>query len=243
MGLSPTRSPAVAQATVWVVDDDWTLCRDIAALVESAGFEAAAFLSAEEFLAAYSRDLVACLILDLRLPGASGTELHRRLRESGDPPPIVYLTAYGTIPVTVEAIRDGAVDFLEKPLNPRTLINAVRRAVALDADFRQAADLRRLFRARFERLTAREREVFEYVISGKPNRLIAEALAISEHTTKIHRGRVMAKMKADSVAALLVMAQHLDIEPRLPVVEPERLTADQPPLEESGPDKAASDVA
>jgi FixJ family two-component response regulator len=202
-----------ANALVFLVEDDEALRRATTRLLASHGFEVRAFATAEDFLAGYDPALAGCLLLDLRLPGQSGLELQRTLEQRGDPPSIVFLTGHADVPTSVFAMKRGAIDFLEKPVNEQDLLAAIQRAVESDAQARE--ERRRLARvkSRFARLTAREREVFGEIIAGRLNKQAAFALGIAERTVKLHRARVLEKMGADSVADLVRMAEVLDLRP------------------------------
>lgn len=194
---------------VYLVDDDEALRRATRRLLDSHGFEVQAFASAEEFLGAWDPDLGGCLLLDLRLPGQSGLELQRTLAERGVEPAIVFLTGHADVPTSVHAMKRGALDFLEKPVDEATLVAALERALERDGELRRdRSELARIER-RFAQLTAREREVFEHIVAGHLNKQAAFALGIAERTVKLHRSRVLEKMGANSVADLVRMAGQL----------------------------------
>ena len=199
---------------VYVVDDEPAVRKALWRVLRVAGIEVSTFGSAEEFLGALEKEPAGCAILDVSMPGLDGLSLQEALGERGIDLPIVFLTARGDIPMTVRAMKAGAVDFLTKPIDGEVLVAAVRRAlekgrVALRAH-REVADLGR----RLASLTPREREVLQGVVDGRLNKQIAGDLGIAEKTVKIHRGRVMEKMAAGSLAELVQMAGRLDIRRR-----------------------------
>jgi len=194
-----------------IVDDDPSVREGLSSLIRSAGLKVETFTSAQEFLARPDTDAASCLVLDLQLPGLSGLDLQKRMAEVGLEIPIVFLTGHGNIPASVQAMKAGAVEFLTKPFDDEELLRAIQEAIDRDRHTRkQHADLREL-RERYESLTAREQEVMQQVVSGRLNKQIAAELNITEFTVKIHRGRVMRKMHADSLADLVRMAENLGI--------------------------------
>jgi FixJ family two-component response regulator len=189
--------------TVFVVDDYAPGRKSISRLLRAAGFVVAAFASAQDFLAQYDPAACGCLVLDLAMPAVSGLELQSILAEKGSLLPIIFLTAHGDIPKSVQAMKHGASDFLAKPVNDEDLLGAVRAAIEKNRDlWRQQAELSEI-RARLATLTPREREVLEYVVVGKLNKQIAGTLGTVEQTVKVHRAHVMQKMKVHSVAELV----------------------------------------
>ncbi len=197
--------------TVFVVDDDPSVRKSLARLLTSAGHRADTFASAAEFLRRKPRPAgAACLILDLRMPDVDGLELQAALRDSGPTLPIIFATGHGDVPDSVRAMKLGAVDFLTKPVDETQLLTAVNKALALDEARAQAEAARTALARRQGRLTPRERQVFSLVVTGMLNKQIAWRLGASERTIKAHRARVMQKMQADSVAALVRMADRLD---------------------------------
>ena len=197
--------------TVFVVDDYAPGRRSISRLLRAAGFAVTAFASAKEFLAQYDPETPGCLVLDLAMPAVSGLELQGILDDRGSLLPIIFLTAYGDIPKSVQAMKLGASDFLTKPVNDEDLLAAVRVAIEKHhALRREQAELSEI-RARLATLTPREREVLEYVVAGKLNKQIAGELGTVEQTVKIHRAHVMQKMRVQSVAELVRMTERCGI--------------------------------
>jgi FixJ family two-component response regulator len=197
--------------TVFVVDDDAPLRRSITRLLHVAGFLVAPFASAEEFLAQYNPSVLGCLVLDVAMPALDGLELQQILAKAGSLLPIIFLTGQADIPKSVQAMKHGASDFLTKPVNDEDLLAAVRAAIEKDrARRREQAQLSEIH-SRLATLTPREREVLEYVITGKLNKQIAGELGTVEQTVKVHRARVMQKMRVQSVAELVRLMEHCRI--------------------------------
>ncbi|GMQ75866.1 MAG: oxygen response regulator transcription factor FixJ [Gammaproteobacteria bacterium] len=194
-----------SQITVFVVDDDQAVRESLALLVQSVGLEAETFASAGDFLDAYRPDRHGCLITDIRMPGMSGLELQERLSADGHHIPIIVLTGFGDVPTAVRALKGGAVDFVEKPFNPQSLLDLVQQAIIRDAEIREQAARAAALAERMALLTPREQEVMELVVTGKANKVIAIDLSISERTVELHRGRIMKKMQARSLAELMRM--------------------------------------
>ena len=197
----------VATGTVFIVDDDNGVRDSLARLLEADTLRVRTFASAEEFLTSCNPHEPGCVVLDVRLPGASGPELQERLAERGATWPIIFLTGYGDVPTTVATLKHGAVDFLEKPARPGVMIERVRAALKLDDAQRAAGAVRGEVRARFGQLTPREQEVMELVAQGISNKEIARTLKISHRTVETHRARVMRKMGAGSLLQLVKMAE------------------------------------
>jgi FixJ family two-component response regulator len=201
-------------ATVFVVDDDASIRDALGSLFRSVGLHAQLFASANDFLATPKTDAPACLILDVRMPGLSGLDCQRQLVEAGFHIPIIFMTGHGDVPMSVRAMKDGAFEFLTKPFRDQDLLDAVQYAIERDRGRRAAEGEVTDLRERFASLTAREREVMAWVVSGRLNKQIAGEIGASEITVKVHRGHVMRKMKADSVADLVRMASRLGLGPR-----------------------------
>ncbi len=197
-------------ATVFVVDDDEAVRSSLRMLIKSIGLPAALYASAQEFLSAYQPEHPGCLVLDIRMPGMSGLDLQRNLSLRGAVIPIVFVTGHGDVPMAVDAMQQGAFDFLQKPFRDQDLIDRVQRAFAKDAANRRALAETGRIREHLESLTAREREVLTLVTSGKANKVIASELGVSPRTVEIHRARVMEKMDAPSLAALVRMVLNLE---------------------------------
>ncbi len=193
-------------ATVFIVDDDEAVRDSLSMLMRSVSQKAETFSSAREFLEQYDPERSGCLVLDIRMPGMSGMELHQELSDRGAILPIIFVTGHGDVPMAVEAMQRGAVDFLQKPYRDQDLLDRIN--AALDLDTKNRAELGQVdtIRERIETLTPREREVMEMVVNGKANKVIAADLGVSQRTVEIHRGRVMEKMRARSLAHLVRMA-------------------------------------
>lgn len=194
-----------------IVDDDPSVRRGLERLIRSMGWQAETFASAQEFLARVGVEAPSCVVLDLQLPGLTGLEMQKQMAEVGLETPIVFLTGHGNIPATVQAMKAGAIEFLTKPVEEPDLLKAIQEAIERDRRIRQQrADMGDL-RDRYDSLTAREQEVVQHVVAGLLNKQIAADLKITEDTVKFHRGNIMRKMRADSLADLVRMAQHLGI--------------------------------
>jgi FixJ family two-component response regulator len=196
---------------VIIVDDDPSFRSFLSRLVGTVGLKSILFTSAEEFLQATPPDGPACLVLDVQMPGLSGLDLQRQLAQRGRPLPIVFTTGHGDIPMTVEAMKAGAIGFLSKPFRNQDMIDAIKEGIAQDREARKKLDEVAELRARYDSLTAREREVFALVTRGSLNKQIAMELGTSERTVKAHRAQVVQKMCAESVADLVRMADKLGV--------------------------------
>jgi FixJ family two-component response regulator len=200
---------SAAEPTVYLVDDDASVCRSLARLFKAAGYRAQTFRSPDEFLRSYRDEGPGCLVLDMQLPGMSGLEVQRTLAAGQQSLPVIFITGYGTVPATVRAMKGGAVDFLSKPFLDTDLLKAVDEALERS---RQRYALRLeldALREQLDTLTHREHQVLEGVVEGKLNKQIAVELGASEKTIKVHRGRVMEKMRAGSVAELVRAIERL----------------------------------
>ena len=196
-------------ATVFVVDDDESVLRSVVRLLETAGLRVEGFGSAESFLEREAPTGPACLVLDVRMSGLTGLELQRRLTAAGRAAAIVFITGHGDVPMSVEAMKAGAVDFLLKPFDDEALLAAIDRAITRDRDRLGERQERERLRGRYERLTPRQQQVFAWVATGLLNKQIAAELGTSEKTIKVHRGRVMRTMQAASLADLVRQAERL----------------------------------
>jgi FixJ family two-component response regulator len=197
--------------TVFVIDDDARMRAALGRLLKSVGLHAESFATPQDFLRHKLPDVASCLVLDVRLPGMSGLEVQRKLNERGVSIPIIFITGHGDIPMTVEAMKSGAVEFLTKPFRDQDLVDAIQQALKRGDELRQQQVEIAQLRGRYAKLTAREREVMRLVVSGKLTKQIASALAMSEITATVHRGHVMHKMQANSPAELGRMAEKLKL--------------------------------
>lgn len=203
---------ATTEPTVFIVDDDQEVREAIQLLMESVGLKARSFASAQAYLDQFDSDRPGCLILDVRMKGMSGLDLQQRLAQAAIHPPVIVITGHGDVPMAVRAVKAGAVDFIEKPFNDQTLLDAVHRA--FDQDGRNRGQASRLadIQERLTRLTPREREILDQVIAGKRNKVISLDLGISQSTVEAHRAKVMEKMEAKSLSDLMRMMMAIDRE-------------------------------
>lgn len=197
------------KAIVYVIDDDASVRKSLARLVRSIGLDADTFASARDFLVFDPPDRPGCLVLDLKMPGMTGLELQEELTAANRSIPIIFITGFGNVPASVQAMKAGAVDFLEKPFDDETLLDAIRRAIRNDFQHRQRMRERRVITKHWERLTKREKQVFGLVVTGMLNKQIAFQLGITEKTVKAHRAQVMQKMAVQSLADLVRVSERL----------------------------------
>ena len=190
---------------VFIVDDDDAVRESLGFLMKSIGIESRGFSSATEFLEFYDDEIVGCLVLDIRMPGMSGLELQDRLNEINAILPIIFITGHGDVPMAVQALKKGALDFIQKPFRDQDLIDRINHALDQDHDSRNMLSQKREILDRIDELTSREKEVMDLVVQGSPNKIIAADLDVSQRTVEIHRSRVMEKMQARSLAQLVRM--------------------------------------
>lgn len=207
----PPKAEASNRSMVVVVDDDADLRDALSNLFQSVGMEVSIFGSAPELLRAKLPEVPSCLVLDIRLPGTSGLDFQGQLGKLGIDLPIVFMTGHGDIPMSVRAIKSGAIEFLTKPLNEQELLDAVQAGLARDRGRREEGKIVAELHARFEHLTPREREILSLIVTGRPNKQIAAEVGLSEMTVKVHRSHVMQKMRANSVVELVRMVDQLGL--------------------------------
>src|SRR5262245_15299026 len=196
--------------TIMVVDDDSGVRNAMRSLLKSVGLDSALYASAQEFLAAYQPSQPGCLVLDIRMPGMSGLELQQQLNLRGAVIPVIFMTGHGDVPMAVEAMQHGAFDFLQKPFRDQDLLDRIQKALEKDRVNRVQLREKTRIHERRESLTPREREILELMTRGKPNKVMAADLGVSQRTVEIHRARVMEKMGASSLAQLVRMVMDLD---------------------------------
>ena len=199
-----------ATPTIFVVDDDDAVRDSLSDLIDSVGLEVATYPSAHEFLGDYDNAQRGCLVLDIRMPGMSGLELQERLNERGSALPIVFITGHGDVPMAVEAMKRGAVDFIQKPFRDQELLDRINLALEQNRRRRAAEETKQDIAERISSLTRREREVMDMVIQGKANKVIAIDLGLSQRTVEVHRAHVMDKMRARTLAELVRMNTALE---------------------------------
>ena len=202
---------STTDATVFLLDDEPGMLKALTHLLQTEGFAVQAFTSAKALLESYRPQALSCLVLDVAMPELNGLDFQKRLAQSGVMMPIVFLTGHGDIPMSVQAIKAGAVDFLTKPVKDADLLRAVRAALQHAAEQRDLISEITVLRQRYARLTPREREVMSHIVAGQLNKHIAADLGIGEHTIKIHRARTMEKMQVDSLADLVRAAERLKL--------------------------------
>ena len=198
------------RAVVFVIDDDTSMCSALEDLVSTVGLEVRAFATPQDFLQGKPPDAPGCLVLDVRLPGMSGLTFQKELAKEGLALPVIFVTGHGDIPMSVRAMKAGAVEFLTKPFHDQDLLDAIHAAIERDRKRRGEAMHLAELRERFVTLTERERQIMTLVVIGRPNKQIAAELSLSEMTVKVHRGQVMRKMRAGSLPDLVRMADGLD---------------------------------
>jgi FixJ family two-component response regulator len=199
------------EAIVYVVDDDAAIRETLSSLLRSVGLRMAGFASTAEFLAAVKPDAPGCLVLDVRLPGTGGLEFQRQLNADGVRIPIIFITGHGDIPMSVRAMKAGALEFLTKPFRDQDLLDAIQTAIACDVERRSEHQTQTALRQRYDTLSTRERQVFAILVTGQLNKQIGAAIGATESTVKAHRMQIMRKMQAGSLAELIRMADQLNI--------------------------------
>ncbi len=198
------------EATVFIVDDDEAVRKGLGQLMEAVNHKVKMFDSAQMFLDSYDQSQAGCLLLDVRMPGMSGLQLQDKLAERGINIPIIFITGHGDLPMAVEAVKKGAVDFLEKPVGDQALLDKIQEALAKDIELRQKHAEQEAINEKWALLTPREREVLELVKAGKLNKIIAQDLGLSRKTVEVHRSHIMEKMKVESAAELLIFLNKTD---------------------------------
>ena len=197
---------------VFVIDDDPSVRSALDSLIRSVALDVQCFATADEFLRAKRPQASGCVVLDVRLPGRSGLDFQQEMIKSDIPLPIIFITGHGDVPMSVRAIKAGAIEFLTKPFREQDLLDAIHAGIESDRLRRKSTEITQKLRNRFDALTSREREIMRQVVSGRPNKQIAAQLKLSEFTVKVHRSHVMQKMKAKSLAELVRMADSLAVD-------------------------------
>ena len=200
-----------SEPTVFVIDNDQAVREGLRLLIKSVGLNVETYSSAQEFLSAFNPSRPGCLVLDVRMPGMSGLELQETLHRRHVKIPIIMISGHGDVPMAVQTVKMGAVDFIEKPFRDQVLLERIQKAILKDSETRQEQDELNSLTARVENLTVRERQVMNLVVAGKANKVIAMDLGIKQKTVEFHRARVMEKMRAASVADLVKMATKVDV--------------------------------
>lgn len=193
------------ESTVFIVDDDQAIRHAMELLMRSVGLDYEIFHSGDDFLSKHTNDRAGCLVLDIRMPGLGGLELQEMLNNMGSTLPIIFITGHGDVPMAVEAMQKGAVDFIQKPFRDQELLDRIGEALKTDQELRSVREEKADVLTKIEKLTKRERQVLDLVVTGKPNKVIAYELGVSQRTVEIHRARVMEKMLAKSLADLVRM--------------------------------------
>ena len=190
---------------MYIVDDDQAIRHAMELLMRAVGLDYESFHSGDDFLTDHTNDRAGCLVLDIRMPGLGGLELQEKLNDMGSTLPIIFITGHGDVPMAVEAMQKGAVDFIQKPFRDQELLDRIGEALKADQELRSAREEKAEVQSRIDKLTNRERQVLDLVVTGKPNKVIAYELGVSQRTVEIHRARVMEKMEAKSLADLVRM--------------------------------------
>ncbi len=201
-------------ACVYIIEDDDAVRDSLQMMLESVGRNVQAFVNADQFLQSYSQEMAGCIVLDIRMPGINGMELQRKLNEMTSILPIIFVTGHGDVPMAVEAMQQGAVDFVQKPYREQELLDKISQAMELDQENRASLQQRQVILQQMKDLTPRERDVMLLMVDGKANKVIAIDLDISQRTVEIHRARVMEKLTANSLAHLVRM--YMTVESELP---------------------------
>ncbi len=199
---------------IYIVEDDDAVRDSLTLMLESVGRQVQSYANADEFLQDYNQDMAGCIVLDIRMPGMNGMELQRKLNELNSILPIIFVTGHGDVPMAVEAMQQGAVDFVQKPYREQELLDKISQAIELDEENRNSLQQKQLILQNLQELTPREQDVLRLMVDGKANKVIAIDLDISQRTVEIHRSRVMEKLKANSLAHLVRM--YLTVEAELP---------------------------